>query len=137
MVDKFTENTDVHSLISYLREKEIDMYLLSGGVDVVVEEISHRLGIKYLGASISSVIENNSITGFTAHPDESEYKLERITSLQSELMCSNEDIACIGDGDNEKMIFDYTKRGITFTDSPLASTSWKVITTLDDLKNIF
>lgn len=136
LVDSLTKNKDTDGIIKYFRHKGYKQYLLSGGLDLITNNIANRLNISYLGASIQTIFDKNDLLkGFKAAPSEPEFKLEKIVELRESLACKPEDIVCLGDGDNEREIFKYTKRGITFPDSKISNLAWKIVNDISEIKS--
>lgn len=137
LVNSLHKKDGSDDIIKYLKDKGYKQYLLSGGLDIITNSIADRLGITFLGASIGAVFDQNDVlTGFKTVPSESEFKLTQVIQLKESLSCNPEDIICLGDGDNEREIFKYTKRGITFTNSRIVDLAWKQINNISELKLI-
>jgi HAD superfamily phosphoserine phosphatase-like hydrolase len=137
IVDSLVKNKDTDDTIKHFKDKGYKQYLLSGGLDIITKSVADSLGITFLGASIEATFDTNGILkGFHASPSEPEFKLQQIIKLEKSLSCLPEDIICLGDGDNEKEIFKYTGRGVTFVGSKISDFAWKIIKDISVLKTI-
>jgi phosphoserine phosphatase len=64
-------------------------------------------------------------------------KLRYLEAFAEQLHIPIEQCVCVGDGANDRAMFDATGHGITFTGSAIESSAWKVIDSLQELKSIF
>lgn len=125
-------------IISYLKEKGYNICLISGALDILVDEVGNDLGIDLRKSNTSFLFDGDkNLENISCIGDESESKLKILKSFCDKMMIALEDCVCVGDGDNDLDIFLATGRGITFRGSEIEDQAWKVVDRLEDLKLLF
>lgn len=64
------------------------------------------------------------------------YKLTQLRLFCQELQIAEADCMCVGDGENDVLLFDATGCGVTFMDSPVAHRAKYTINSLRDLPSL-
>jgi phosphoserine phosphatase len=138
VIYNYTYKPEVKETISYLIKKGYSISLLSGGVDILVDKVGLDLGIKMCGSNNIFVFdENEYLKDIIVLGDDKEVKLTLLSSYANRLGVDIEECACVGDGDNDELIFIKTKHGITFRGSKIEKSAWKIIDTIKDIQDIF
>ncbi len=128
----------VTETIKHLQEKNYEVALISGSMDVYVDKVARDLGIKYAQANNIFVFDSSDILkDIVTFGEEGLSKLHHLESFCRKLGIQITECAAIGDGDNDLELFKATGHGITFKDSPIEKDAWQVIDTLSDLQKIF
>lgn len=124
--------------VKYLQSKGYKMVLISGSMDILVKVVAEDLGIDYYKANNTFVFdENNKLKGIHSGGDDTIAKLGYLESF-CEMLGVNilSECVCIGDGSNDLMMFEKTQHGITFRNSKIKDTAWKLINSLHEIKEI-
>jgi len=124
-------------VVKYLIDKGYTVCLMSGSIDILVEKVAKELGIPYFSANnIFITDKNNYLTELKCLGEDTEVKVKQLTEMSEKLNINLNEIACVGDGDNDEKIFELTGRGITFEGSKIESKAWKVVKNLLEIKEI-
>jgi phosphoserine phosphatase len=124
-------------IIKYLQKKGYEIALLSGSIDLLVEKVAKELSIKFYGANNRFVFDNNSyLKKIVTDGKDSTVKVNQLRTICKKLGIKETDCVCVGDGLNDKELFQITKQGITFKGSRIEEHAWKTIDSLKDLRNI-
>jgi len=124
-------------IVSYLREKQYQMAIISGSFDILVEKVAEELRIPFWAANNRFVFDQNGTgTSIECFGNDDVFK-----EVKLEEMCRTLDIditqcACVGDSENDRKIFAASQHGIALKGSPVEKDAWKVIRTLEDIKII-
>ncbi len=122
------------STIQSLTDKGYKLALLSGSMDILVEHIANELGIglwacnnyfNFDGAGMLQTIR-------TIDNDDS-YKAGQLESMCKKLDIKPTETMCVGDGDNDALLFDLSRCGVTFEDSSVKDRAKYTISRLDNL----
>lgn len=128
----------VREVIEYLKSKDYTLVIISGSIDILIDAVAKDLGVQYAKANNTFEFDGSGIiTGVHSDGDDT---LAKVTHLKDFCKILNVDItecACIADGANDVEMFRKTGNGITFRGSAIENEAWKVIDSLEDLKNIF
>ncbi len=143
---KATRSNIEHALINYelvdgaedcarsIHEAHIETALISGSIDIVANHVAARLGIQNVFACTKLVFgQDDDLTAIQHSGDEHTAKTEYLKRLISEHSITPHECACIGDGANDKEMFELTGHGITFVGSPIESVAWKVVRSLAEI----
>ena len=142
-IKNFFESIDVkpeaRDLISYLKEKEYLIYLISRAIDIYVESVARKLGAD--GFYANSFLEFNNkgiLQNIHYRENQAEVKLEQLQDLIGKVGININQVVCIGDSENDIEIFKATKHGIAVStsDEELKKVSWKSVNSLSEIKNI-
>lgn len=134
---RYTYHEGAQEIVRFLQENEYHLALISGSMDILVSRIAKELHIPFWGANNEFVFdENNSLQDIIVLNDEHTAKLIQLKEICEKLKIPLHTVACVGDGDNDRTIFEETKRGITFPGSKLESIAWKIVTKLTDIEKV-
>jgi len=137
VIGKYTYTEYARESIEYCRQKGYEPVLISGVMDMLVDRVAHELGIMRWRAAAQFVFDDeNNLTSIVCAPNDAEHKAEQLASIANELGVDITDCVAVGDGDNDARLFEVTGHGVTFTGSPIADKSWKIIGSLKELQHI-
>lgn len=125
---------DTLSTIAALKEKGCHLVLISGSVDTIVETISKKVGTDaWLACSQAVFNEAGILTDIVSGGDEGSAKLKL---AQEYARASDLDIAkayVVGDGGNEKDLFEISKGILLGSNEKLQPLAWKVVGSLSEI----
>jgi phosphoserine phosphatase len=132
---KFTYREGAREIIKYLKQKGYKVVIISGSIDLLVEKVAKDLDIDWYKAGNLFIFDGiGNLRNMISLGDYSEVKAHHLHTACEEFKLSLEECVCTGDGDNEKVLFDLTKHGITFKGSKLEKSAWQVIYKLNDIR---
>jgi len=135
---RYSYNKGAREAIKYLKNKGYVLVLISGSIDILVDMVAKDLGIKFSKSNNTFIFDNqNRIKDIISNGDDTYSKMFYLNDFCGKLKLNLQDCACVGDGANDIEMFRQTKHGITFKGSIIENEAWKVIESLEDLKNIF
>ena len=136
-VSDYSYKPGAKEVIRLIKQKGYEIALISGSMDLLVEKIASELNISYFVANNTFIFDSkNFLKEIKCSDNEALGKLESLGNICTKLHINITECVCIGDGDNDIEIFKKTKHGITFRDSKITSSAWKVIDSLADLQKI-
>lgn len=136
-VFRYTYKEGAEEIVEYLINKGYKVALISSSIDLLVERIAHELDIMLFNAGNKFIFgENGYLKEFRCFGEEAEVKLKQLKKFCGKLKIDLSECVCIGDGDNDRRLFEATKRGVTFRGSKLENIAWNVIGKLADIKDI-
>lgn len=123
--------------VKKLGEMGFKLALLSGSMDMLVEHIAGELDIELWASNNRFQFDDDGVLERIETVDnDDKYKANQLERLCEELEIEVEEVWCIGDGDNDGLLFDMTGNGVTFEGSPIASKAKHVIGSLHDLPEL-
>ena len=99
--------------INGLKEKDIDVAIISGSFDVVADEIKEKLGVDSVYTN-SFTVEEGKLTGEVTGPLVSGTKLDVLKDHVEEAGIALEDVVAVGDGANDISMIESAGCGIAF-----------------------
>jgi len=99
--------------INGLKEKDIDVAIISGSFDVVADEIKEKLGVDAVYTN-SFTVEDGKLTGEVTGPLVSGTKLDVLKDHVEEAGIALEDVVAVGDGANDISMIESAGCGIAF-----------------------
>jgi phosphoserine phosphatase len=136
-INKYSYTKGAKGIVKYLKENGYIVALITGSMILLAEKVAKELNIDHFEANNNIVFgTNNYLKNFAPIGEDSDVKLKQLENLCKKLNVEINSCACVGDGDNDALMFDRTKHGITFKGSKIEDKAWKVINSLGDLKNI-
>ena len=99
--------------INGLKEKDIDVAIISGSFDVVADEVSGKLGVETVYTN-SFTVEDGKLTGEVTGPLVSGSKLDVLKDHVEEAGITLEDVVAVGDGANDISMIESAGCGIAF-----------------------
>lgn len=137
ILSNYTLNTGAREAVNYLREKDYELVLISGGIDIIVSMVAKDLGITYAKANNTFLFdENDRLMAIHTPGDDLHEKANHLESFCELLDIKMTECACVADGDNDLEMFKRTKHGITFVGSPIEADAWRVIDSLQDIPQV-
>jgi phosphoserine phosphatase len=138
ILSSYTLAPGAREAVEYLREKDYELILISGSVDVMVSMVAFDLGISYAKANNTLVFdENHRLINIHTGGNDTKGKADHLEAFCELLDISLHECVCIADGANDIEMFRRTGKGVTFRDSPIVKDAWKLIDTLYDIREIF
>jgi phosphoserine phosphatase len=132
----FTYLPDAENVIAKIKAK-YTVGIISGSPDILVEHIARKLKIDFFGSNAMILFDQEDFfQKLVVLDEEPQGKLVHLQAFCRRLGITPQEVACIGDGDNDLELFRATGHGITFSDSPITSEAWKTIDSLADLPSI-
>ncbi len=130
---------EAKEIISYLKKKNYKVYLISGAIDIYIEEMAKKLKVDGFYANSSlEFTEDGVLEKIYYRDNQGEVKLEQLTSLIRKIGIKMNEVVFIGDSDNDIEVFKETGHGVAVEPSSkkLKSIAWKIIDSLEQIKEI-
>ena len=99
--------------INALKEKDLDVAIISGSFDVVAEKVKDKLGVDAVYTNSFSV-EDGKLTGEVTGPLVSESKLDVLKDHVEKAEITLDDVVAVGDGANDISMIESAGCGIAF-----------------------
>ena len=99
--------------VSQLKDKGIDVIIISGSFDLVAEKVKEKLGIETIYTN-SFTVEDGKLTGEVTGPLVSDSKLDVLKDHVEGAGISLEDVVAVGDGANDISMIESAGCGIAF-----------------------
>ena len=137
ILSTYTYREGAREIVSYLLSKGYIVALVSASINILVDSVSKDLGITYAHAhNVFEFDTNNRLSAIHADGDDTHAKVTHLKKFCTSLGIQLNECVCIADGKNDIEMFKQTGHGITFRDSPIKNEAWKVIDSLQDLREI-
>jgi phosphoserine phosphatase len=137
ILSQYTLKDGAREMIRYLRERDYELVLISGSMDIIVNNVAHELGISYARANNILVFnEDGRLESIHTPGDDTKAKADHLEAFCELLDIKMSECACIADGANDIEMFKRTQHGITFTGSPIEKDAWKVIDSFADIPSV-
>lgn len=105
-------------IIDHLDKAGIETCLISSNVDVCVEEVAHRLGIKnWFSESKLIFDETGKLVDLIYTAEKYDTKLKYLIEYSTLLKIEMEECLTVGDGENDIVLFKETGGGLTIGDN--------------------
>lgn len=128
---------DALSTISQLQQKGFTIVLVSGSVDLVVDIMAKRLGIReWLACSRLVFDEQEILSEIISTGDEADSKYGLAMKYLSEHSLTTDDAIAVGDGGNEWELFKAMKGILLGSNEKLRPLAWKQVDTLSEIVNL-
>ena len=125
---------DALSTISTLQEKGYTIVLVSGSVDLIVEYMAKRLGIKeWLACSRLVFDEQGVLSDIVSTGDEADSKYGLVMKYLSDHSLTPGDAIAVGDGGNEWELFKAMKGILLGSNEKLMPLAWKQVNHLSEI----
>ena len=137
ILSSYTFNDGAREAVEYLKAQKYEIVLISGSIDIIVDNVARDLGIQYRKANNAFEFdEHDRLKYIRSYGNDTLAKLAHLESFCEMLGIQIEECACIGDGANDIAMFRKTTHGITFANSPIKDEAWKIIDSLHDIQKI-
>lgn len=130
---------EAESLVTYLKRKNYLVYLISGAIDIYVEEVAKKLKVNGFYANSTLEFDRNGVLQKIHYRDnQGEVKVEQLKKIIEKLGLAMNEVVFVGDSDNDIEVFMKTKRGIAVHsfNEELKNAAWKTVESLNDIKKI-
>ncbi len=128
---------EAKEIISHLKKKGYPVYLISGAIDLYVSQIAQKLGADGFYANSSLEFdEKGALQKIHYREMQGELKVEQLKELVRKLGIKMDEVAFIGDSENDLEVFQATGHGIAFhsDNEDLKRAAWKVVDSLEEIK---
>lgn len=130
---------ETKKVISYLKNKDYIVYLISGAIDIYVKGIAKKLEVH--GFYTNSSLEfgkNGILKKIHYRSNQGEIKLKQLEELTEKLGISINEVVFVGDSENDIEVFRETRHGIAINCSSrkLKEIAWHEIFSLNQIKDI-
>lgn len=120
--------------IKELQKRGNKLVIISGAMDLLVESVAKKLGIDEFHYNNSLEFDqNNLLTNILTIDNDEQYKLHQLEQVCQKLSIELTDCMCVGDGDNDILLFKTSRCGVTFADSPIKNEAKYTISQLQDI----
>ncbi len=139
LFSKVKPRPEAKEIISYLEEKGYKTYLISGSIDIYVEEIAKKLIVDGFYANSSLKFSKDGVLKKICYKNnQGETKVKQLNELIKKLGINLDEVVFIGDSENDIEVFKEIKHGIAVNSSSeeLRSIAWKDIDLLEQIKDI-
>ncbi|WP_296884474.1 phosphoserine phosphatase SerB [uncultured Methanobrevibacter sp.] len=99
--------------VSCLKEKDVDVVIISGSFDVVAEKVKEKLGVDKVYTN-SFTVEDGKLTGEVTGPLVSGSKLDVLKDHVEDADISLDEVVAVGDGANDISMIESAGCGIAF-----------------------
>jgi HAD superfamily phosphoserine phosphatase-like hydrolase len=133
LADDIELRTDAGEFVQSAKAKGYKVILVSGSVDVLVERVAERINaIGWLSCS-KAVFEGDTFLDLVSMGDEGPAKIKLVRDAGIEL---SENTISVGDGGNEKELFELTTGILIGNNTTLLPLAWKQVNTLTEAVDI-
>ena len=139
LFNKIKPKPEARQLIIYLKKKGYWVYLISGAIDIYVEEVAKKLGVDgYFANSILGFDKKGVLKKIYYRDNQGEVKVEQLKKLIGKLGISMDEVVFIGDSENDIEIFKETRKGIAVHsfNEDLKEVAWKKVESLSEIERI-
>ncbi|MBD3363499.1 HAD-IB family phosphatase [Candidatus Dojkabacteria bacterium] len=127
---------EVKDLISYLNKK-YQICLISGSIELYIEEVALKLGIKDWYANASLVFnDKGKLLDIDYTVDQAEKKLEQAKEYIKNYGFSKDQCLAVGDGENDIRLFSFFDYSINKGCQELNKYAYKTIHRLDEIRKL-
>lgn len=130
---------EAREVILYLMQEGYPVYLISGAIDMYVEEIAGKLGVSGFYANSSLKFDEQGMVEKIHYRDnQGSVKVEQLRDLVKRLGTDTHRVAFVGDSENDIEAFKETGHGVAFcpVSDELNEAAWKRIDSLRELTRI-
>ena len=135
--DRCTPHLAAHAVVAEVRARGFEVALVSGGIDILVESIARRLGIERHRANHRMVFDGeDQLVGMEMSDNDDAFKVTTLKDFCSEIGIPANACFCVGDGLNDRGVFDLTGHGILLCPPdtlPPFESYWKRVSDLSEV----
>lgn len=136
VLKNYTYLPDAQRIVSELRDSGVQLALLSGSMNILVDHIADELGITMRAANNHFVFTGDTLSSITTDENDDLFKIHQVERWCDEIGIALKDVACIGDGANDLLLFENCGMSVTFTDSPYREKATHTIRSLNELPDV-
>lgn len=134
---KYSYLDSAREVVSYLKAKGYTIVFITGSFDLLVERIAGELKVDHFAANNTLEFSKaGDLVRIIPLGDDAHVKLAHLEQFCTKLGIDMTECACVGDGDNDELMFKKSEHGITFKGSKLAGIAWKTVRTLKEIKDL-
>lgn len=133
LADDIELHKDAKDFVQAAKDKNYKVILVSGSVDVIVERIAERLNSDDWLSCSKVVFEEDVLIDLVSMGDEGPAKIKLIQEAGIEL---SEDTISVGDGGNEKELFEIIKGILIGNNQTLLPLAWKRVDSLTEAADL-
>ena len=130
---------ETKEVIDYLKEKGYFIYLISGAIDIYVEEVAKKLKVDgYYANSKLDFDEEGVLKKINYRDNQEDIKAEQLKELVQKLKLNINEVVFVGDSENDIEVFKRTRHGIAVNsfNENLKEVAWKIVDSLKEVKRI-
>ncbi len=137
LADTIELRADALTTVQAIKEKGYHIVLISGSVDIIVEAIANKLGFdNWLVCSKLVFDESEILVDIVSNGDEGLVKANLAKKYCNEHNFSLENAFVVGDGGNEKELFQIAKGILLGSNEKLKPLAWKVVDNLSEIPEL-
>ena len=129
LADEIELRTDAKEFVQSAKEKGYKVILVSGSIDVLVERVAERINTDGWLSCSKAVFEEDAFLDLISMGDEGPAKIKLVRDAGIEL---SETTISVGDGGNEKELFELTTGILIGDNQTLLPLAWKQVQTLTE-----
>lgn len=131
-------NPDAMPLIAWLKQKPVKLCLISGAIDVYVQQIAKTTQIADAYANTRFTFDSDDkLLDYDYVLDQSGKKLQQLGAFCAKYKLQPGECAVVGDSDNDTQLFTATGRGILIgTNETLKPLAWRTARSLKDVRRV-
>lgn len=115
-VRSFSWRMGAEELMGNLREKNIAVYLVSGANDILVKMVAEKLEVDGWEAATKFIFDQDEfLIDIFRTDNQAVWKVESVRRILQENRWDKSEVYFVGDGWNDIAVFEYLKRGLTFS----------------------
>jgi len=138
--DRCTLDPLAEELVADINRRGLRLILLSDGVDELVNRVADHLRIEERAANHRiEYAADGRFEGLKMEADDAQFKAERLLAFCRKHALAPHDCVCVGDGCNERLIFELTGRGVLYCPPgrvPPDLPFWRRVDSLKDVQII-
>ena len=136
-ISTYTYMPGALDLVKNLQEKGYEIALITGAMDILADKVASELGITMSSANNIFIFdEDDYLQDLVMFGDDGIAKRTHLEEFATKLGINLDQCACIGDGDNDRELFEATGRGITFEGSKISDVAWNIVRDLSEIQLI-
>lgn len=133
LTDQIELRTDAKEFVQLAKDKGYKVILVSGSVDVLVERVAERINADSWLSCSKAVFEGDTFLDLVSMGDEGPAKIKLVGDAGIELSANT---ISVGDGGNEKELFELTNGILIGNNQTLLPLAWKQVNTLTEAVNL-
>lgn len=139
IVEKVEINPEASEIVTYLKNKNIPIAIISSGEKDYVEAVANKLKIKIF--KVNTYFRFDKVGKFTKmdfHNDNPISKVIQIKEICEQFNYLPEETFFVGDSDNDLLAFELTRHGLLYKnkDKRCLKAAWKTIENLNEIKDL-
>jgi HAD superfamily phosphoserine phosphatase-like hydrolase len=133
LADDIELHTDAVDFVQSAKARGYRVILVSGSVDVLVERVAERISADSWLACSKAIFEGDTFLNLVSMGDEGTAKIKLVRDFGIEL---SENTISVGDGGNEKELFELTTGILIGNNKTLLPLAWKQVNNLTEATDV-